>query len=68
MARGAAAAHGDGARELSLLREMAHAKVVPNVISYSAGISACEKGGQRPEVLSLLRKMEHAKVGLDVMS
>ncbi|CAK0873362.1 unnamed protein product [Prorocentrum cordatum] len=34
----------------------------PNVISYSAGISACAKGGQWQRALSLLREMHKVKV------
>ena len=31
-------------RALSLLREMLEKVVLPNIVSYSAAISACEKG------------------------
>ncbi|CAK0895325.1 unnamed protein product, partial [Prorocentrum cordatum] len=34
----------------------------PNVISYSAGISACEKGGQWQPALALLSEMREAKL------
>ena len=40
----------------------------PALVSYNAGISACEKGEQWLEALSLLREMEHAKVDPDVIS
>eukprot|EP00975_Prorocentrum_lima_P018233 3842799-Prorocentrum_lima.AAC.1 len=47
---------------------MDHAKMEANVISYSAGISACEKGGEWEKALLLLAKMEGAKVEADVVS
>ena len=39
---------------MSLLREMEEVAVDPTAISYKAGISACEKGGQWLDALSLL--------------
>ena len=38
------------------------------LVSYNAGISACEKGGQWPEALSLLREMGELKVEPSVIS
>merc|ERR1712032_865842 len=49
-------------------RAVAGVKVELDVISYCAGISACEKGGQWPETLSLLREMAEVKLELDVIS
>eukprot|EP00959_Pyramimonas_sp_CCMP1952_P240477 5025630-Pyramimonas_sp.AAC.1 len=46
----------------------AQTKLEPNVISYNAGISACEKGGQRRKALSLLGEMWGAMCELDVAS
>ena len=53
---------------MSLLREMGDVKLDPNVITYNAGISACEKGGQWPEALSLLREMGDATLDPDVIT
>eukprot|EP00438_Fugacium_kawagutii_P030805 Skav229495 [mRNA] locus=scaffold2455:48355:48795:- [translate_table: standard] len=36
--------------------------VTPNVISYSASISACEKGSQWQQALALLQHMPRAQV------
>ena len=36
---------------------MWEAKLEPDVISYSAGFNACEKGGQWQQALSMLRSM-----------
>ena len=41
---------------------------IPNVISYSAAISACEKGGQWQQTSLLLVDMGMAGVSLDVVS
>ncbi|CAE8626802.1 unnamed protein product [Polarella glacialis] len=41
---------------------MPEAKVVPNEITYSAAISACEKGGQWQQALNLLSLMPEARV------
>ena len=43
-------------------------KVQPDVISYSAAISACEKGGQWEPALELLQKMQDRKVQPNVIS
>ncbi|CAK0862381.1 unnamed protein product, partial [Prorocentrum cordatum] len=53
-------------RALALLGEMREAKVEPDVISYSAGISACEKSEQWPRALALLCEMRAAKLEPDV--
>ena len=37
------------------------------LVTYSAGISACEKGGQWPEALSLLREMGDVKLDPNVI-
>ncbi|CAK0893392.1 unnamed protein product [Prorocentrum cordatum] len=46
-----------GSRALALLSEMREAKLEPDVISYSAGISACEKGEQWQRALALLSEI-----------
>merc|ERR1719386_239466 len=53
---------------LSLLSEMQDAGVTRNVISFSASISACEKGGQWQQALSVLSEMQDAGVTRDVIS
>ena len=52
----------------SLFSEMWEAKLEPSVISYSAGISACEKGEQWQRALSLLDEMREAKLEPEVIS
>ena len=47
---------------------MQQADLVPNVISYSAAISACEKGEQWQEALGLLAKMQKGEWVLKVIS
>ncbi|CAK0804247.1 unnamed protein product [Prorocentrum cordatum] len=47
---------------------MREAKLEANVISYSAGISACELGRQWHRALALLSEMREAKLEPDVMS
>ncbi|CAK0859317.1 unnamed protein product [Prorocentrum cordatum] len=42
--------------------------VEPNVVSFSAGISACEKGEQWQRALVLLREMWEAKLEPDAIS
>ena len=42
--------------------------VVPNVIAYSALISACKKGKQCEEALGLLKEMAHQLLMPDVVS
>ena len=49
---------------LDLLREMKNAKCIPNTITYSAIISACEKAGGEigmTNALDLLLEMKKAK-------
>ena len=53
---------------MSLLDEMRGAGVEPNVISFNATISACEKGGQWERAVSLLDEMRGAGVEPDVIS
>ncbi|CAK0828802.1 unnamed protein product [Prorocentrum cordatum] len=48
-----------------MLSEMSEAKLKPNVISYSSGICACEKGEQWQQALALLNEMREAKLELD---
>ncbi|CAK0808009.1 unnamed protein product [Prorocentrum cordatum] len=47
---------------------MREAKLEPDVISQSAGISACEKGGQWQRALALLSEMWEAKLEPNVIS
>ncbi len=42
---------------MGLLREMSQLRLLPDVISFNAGISACEKVAQGELALSLLREM-----------
>ena len=53
---------------LKLFEAMPQAKVLPDVISFNAGISACEKGGHWQEALKLLEAMPAANVQADVFS
>ena len=53
---------------LSLLDEMRKAGVAPSVYSYSAAISACEKGRQWEDALSLLEEMRTRGVEPSVYS
>ena len=56
-------AHGEGRerrqphRALELLTEMGRRGVAPNVITYSAAVSACEKGSLWRQALQLLDEM-----------
>ena len=47
---------------------MWEAKLEPDVISYSAGISACEKGEQWQRALALLGEMRQARLEPNVIS
>ena len=49
---------GEWERALSLLRETRQRGLQPDIISYSAAISACEKGGQWERALELLDEMK----------
>ena len=42
--------------------------IQPNVISYNAAISACEKGGQHEKAVELLREMEGRGIQPNVIS
>merc|ERR1712113_1330214 len=53
---------------LRLLGRMQSQSIVPNVISYSASISACEKGHQWQEALRLLGRMQSQSIVPDVIS
>jgi pentatricopeptide repeat protein len=44
------------------------ARVAPDVITFSATISACEKGGQWQRALALLDEMRAARVAPDVIT
>ena len=45
-----------------MLREMRDAGVKHNVMSFSAAVRACGKGGQWEEALALLREMREAMI------
>ena len=53
---------------LYLLSQMPAARVFPNEISFNAGISACEKGGEWQMALYLLSQMPSARVVPDQIS
>ncbi|CAK0836960.1 unnamed protein product, partial [Prorocentrum cordatum] len=55
-------------RALVLLSEMREARLESDVISYSAGISACEKGEQWQHALALLSEMRDAKLEPNAVS
>merc|ERR1712118_57970 len=59
---------GQWERALSLLDEMRERGVSPDVISFNAAISACEKGGQWERALSLLDEMRESGVSPNVIS
>ena len=52
--------------ELSNLENLRSGRVMPNVITWSAGISACEEGGQQGHVLLLLERDSCMDVALGV--
>ena len=47
---------------------MWEAKLVPDSISFSAGIRACERGGQGPQAIWLLTETWDAKLESNVAS
>ena len=47
---------------------MLHRSLMPDVASYSAAISACEKGKHWEEALRLLQEMLHRSLTPDVVS
>ena len=53
---------------MALLSEIWEVKLEPDVISYSAVISACEKGEQWQRALSLLSEMRGVKLAPNVIS
>ena len=53
---------------LTLLKDMPKAEVQPNVISFNAAISVCEKAGRWQEAVTLLEAMPQAKVQPNVIS
>ena len=59
---------GLGPWALGLLGVMQHCVFMPNVISYNAAISACEKGKQRQQALGLLALMQQTAFLPDVIS
>ena len=58
----------DGGAAVHLFHSMRKAKVDASVISYSATISACEKGGQWQMAVHLFDNMRKAKVDANVFS
>ena len=50
------------ASALGLLQEMVHQLLTPDLVRYSAAISACEKSKRWEEVFGLLQKMVHTLV------
>ena len=51
-----------------MLQEMVHQLLTPNVVSWSAAISACEKGKQWEGALGLLQEMVHQLLTPNVVS
>ena len=51
-----------------MLLEMVHQSLTPNVVSWSAAISACEKGKQWEGALGLLQEMVRQLLTPDVVS
>ena len=51
-----------------MLHEMVHQLLAPDVVSWIAAISACEKGKQREASLGLLQEMVHQLLTPDVVS
>jgi len=48
--------------------EVWEARLEPEVISFNAGITACEKGEQWQQALSLIGVMQEAELEPDIMS
>ena len=53
---------------LNLLAEMQDQGLEPNVITYSAAISTCEKGSQWQQALELLAEMQAQGLEPDVIT
>ena len=51
---------------LELVEEMLRGRILPDVITYSAAISACEKGQQPQQALQLLNQMQHRGLLADI--
>ena len=49
----------------ALLSEMGEAGCLPNVVSFSAAISACDKGGEWERALALLESYDHIEHSVD---
>merc|ERR1712222_230767 len=47
---------------------MGDVRLDPNIITYNAGIGACEKGGQWPEALLLLREMGDVRLDPNIIT
>ena len=62
------ACYGSRPWALGLLGVMQQCVFMPNVISYNAAISACEKGKQRQQALGLLALMQQTAFLPDVIS
>ena len=61
-AAGGAVSARNEARALALMREMRARDLAPNVITYSAAISACEKAARWKSALALLVVMRRTRV------
>ena len=53
---------------LNMFHKMQNQGIEPNVISYSAAISACEKAGDRDTALNLLQQMQNQGIEPNVIS
>merc|ERR1712107_455006 len=53
---------------LQLLNQMQHRGLLPDVITYNAAISACEKGQQPQQALQLLDQMQHRGLLPDIIT
>ena len=51
-----------------MLQEMLHRSLTPDVVSYSAAISPCEKGKHWEEALRLLQEITHRSLTPTVVS
>jgi pentatricopeptide repeat protein len=59
---------GQWQKALALLDQMCEKDVTPDVITYSAAISACGNGGQWQQALALLDQMREKDVTADVIT
>ena len=59
---------GEWQQALGLFSAMFEAQINPDVVSYSAVISACQKRGEWQQAISLFRAMPQARITPDVIS